>query len=1093
MIRIKLIGTVISVILLISTSLAMHAQEAAVRGRVLDQDNNPLPGAAVTVKGTHNGVTTDPDGNYEIKVRPDAVLTAQFIGYSEQEITVGKQSVINFVLSLDNNYLEEVVVVGYGVQKKVNMTGSVSTVNYEEAMKSRPIQTTQQVLAGASAGVVVNQGSGKPGQEDITVRIRGIGTLNDSSPLVIVDGFESTMSAVNPDDIATISILKDAASCAIYGNRGANGVILITTKDGASKGKNTTSVTYSGMVSLNTPVDVYHAISNYADYMSVMNEAAENIGQADLFSQAMIDLWREKEKDPNGISESGYPNYVAYPNTDWFRAICRNAVLQKHNVTATGSTGRNSYLISASYLNNPGIMDKTGMRKYKLRANISSKLTDWLEIGTKLWGYLTDRDLCDIDGASDYMTRGIPGIYPYYDGKYGWMENPEQNTNSRNNLYFINRFDGEEKQHHINATLFANITLPLGIKSRTAFNYRYYNTKRRYWGDVCNAYSFRVGDWTYFYNDLSRPTQTAKHTDTFAWTLQSDLFWAKTIAGKHDISALAGFESMYYNTGYTEAQKKGWSNDQLRELNNMIDMKDIKGTEEDYASMSWYGRVTYAYDKRYLFEANLRYDGSSRFAPESRWGLFPSFSAGWRISQEPWMKDSGFDNLKLRASWGKLGNNAIDNYEYQSTYTSSITYPMGGGDILTSGMVSTLSNYALTWETTTSYDLGLEIAVLKNRLTLEADGYYRLTDGILYKAAIPATVGTKSAPYQNLCQVSNKGFEITLGWKDSIGDFHYGFEGNFTRNWNRVDKYKGRLDAGWKTDEFGHRYYDTNLGSVSTGTYNRVMEGKIINEFYNLDIYSGDGSHFYADGSVNPGGGPRDGMIRTPEDMDWLQAMIAAGNSFLPLKNIGKDGIWYGDMIYADLNGDGIYGNDDDFRFMGISKTPKFFYGFNINMEWKNFDFSAQFAGAGGYAIHLKYTAINSYGARADLSLPYEIAYDHYFYDPENPSDPRTNTTSKHGRITLNNGSEQNGGGAYSNSTHWLYRGDYLKIKNITLGYSLPYKIAAKARMQSFRVFLSGDNIWTFTKYPGMDPEIKEEKVFYPLMRQWTLGLSVTF
>lgn len=1077
---------------LLLTMLA-QAQTVTIRGRVLDQDKLPLPGATVSVKGSNSGAVADADGNYSLETAVGAVLVAQYIGYTDSEATVGRRDVIDFILSEDNTFLEEVVMVGYGVQKKVNMTGSVSTVNYEDVVKSRPIQTAQQALAGASAGVIVNQGSGKPGAEDITVRIRGIGTLNNAAPLVIVDGFESTMAAVNLDDIATISILKDAASCAIYGNRGANGVVLITTKDGGVKGKEVSTVTYSGMFSLNTPADVYHEISNYADYMSVMNEAAENLGQSDLFSQAMIDLWREKERDPYGIADSGYPNYVAYPNTDWFKAIYRNAVLQKHNITASGSSGRTRYLISASYLDNPGIMDKTGMRKYKVRANVSSQLNNWIEIGAKFWGHLTDRDLCDIDGASDYMTRGTPGIYPYYDGKYGWMENPEQNSNSRNNLYFINRFDGYEKQHHMNATLFANLNLPFGIKSRTAYNYRYYNTNYHYWGNTCNAYSFSRDAWAYNYSDLSRCSQTVKHTDTYAWTFQSDLFWEKTIAKKHDITALAGFEAMYYNTGYTTSKMKGWANDQLRELKNMINMTDITGTQEDYSSESWYGRVTYAFDKRYLFEANLRYDGSSRFAPESRWGLFPSFSAGWRISQEPWMKGSGFDNLKVRASWGQLGNNAIGNYDYQSTYTFSITYPMGGGDALTPGMVSTLSNDALTWETTTSADLGLEIALLKNRFTFEADVYNRFTDGILYKAAIPATVGTKSAPYQNLCQVSNKGFEFTLGWKDSIGDFHYAFEGNFTRNWNRVEKYKGRLDAGWKTDEYGHRYYDTNLGEVSTGTYNRVMEGKIINEFYNIDVYSGDGSHFFADGSVNPNGGPKDGMIRTPEDMAWLEAMVADGNVFLPNKTVGKTGIWYGDMIYADLNGDGIYGNDPDFRFMGVSKTPKFFYGFNINMDWKNFDFSAQFAGAGGYAIHMKYAGLNSYGARADLALPYEVAYDHFFYDPANPDDPRTNTSSKHGRITLNTGSEQNGGGAFANSTHWLYKGDYLKIKNVTLGYTLPEKLAEKAGMKTLRVFVSGDNIWTFTSYPLMDPEIKEERVFYPLMRQWTAGVSITF
>jgi hypothetical protein len=489
----------------------------------------------------------------------------------------------------------------------------------------------------------------------------------------------------------------------------------------------------------------------------------------------------------------------------------------------------------------------------------------------------------------------------------------------------------------------------------------------------------------------------------------------------------------------------------------------------------------------------MRYDGSSRFAAKSRWGLFPSFSAGWRVSEEAFMQNSGIDNLKLRASWGKLGNNSIGNYDYLSTYGSGYQYSFGNK--LTSGIVSTLSNNALRWETTTISNVGVDLGVLRNRLTFEAEVYNKLTDGILYRAPVYATIGNKAAPYQNLCEVTNKGFELTLAWKDKINNFYYGVSANFTRNWNQVSKYKGRLEAGWETDEYGHRTYVSNIGDVSTviDGARRTMEGKLINEHYLLNPYSGDGSGFFADGSVNPNGGPKDGMIRTSQDMAWLEAMMASGSTFLPNKTIGKTGIWYGDYIYQDVNGNGVYGDANDYTFQNISKTPKYYYGFSVELGWKGFDLSALFEGAGGSASYWRYVGFNAYSTGKDWALPKEIAYDHYFYDPTNPEDPRTNITSKHGRLTMNYGSEQNGGSNYS--TVFLYKTDYLRVKNITLGYTVPKKwLTAKQNIISdFRIFFSGENLMTFTDYPGMDPELTDTMNYYALLKQYSLGLSIKF
>ncbi len=1074
-------------VLLFLVGLTAFAQ-GKVTGTVSDEEGEPLIGASVVVEGASGGVITDLDGRFNIEASPGQTICVSYVGYTPENVKVGRVTDYKIVLKSADTALDEVVVVGYGVQKKVNLTGSVASVDYARQAESRPITTAGQALAGASAGVNVLTASGKPGSEDITLRIRGIGTLNNSAPLILVDGFEAPITAVNPDDIASISILKDAASCAIYGNRGANGVVLITTKD-STAGKFTLS--YNATMSVNEPASHFKLVSNYADYMQLMNESAENLDNPLPYSQSMIDLWREKSKYPNAISESGYPNYVAYPNTDWMDAMFKkNQIFQNHNVSAAGSNGGTRYLISFTFMDNPGVVEGTAMKRYQLRANLTSRLNKIVEIGTKIWGWRSDRELNDFDGASAYMSRAVPGIYPYYDGQFGWMENPEAHANSRNNLYFINRLQGKENLNYINATVFTNLYLPAGFTGHASFNYTRTDTERKTHTRAGDAYSFRKGETAYAYHNLDNLNLNQSNSFAYQWTAEADLNWNRTF-GRHDVSAMAGFEAIYHNNSNLAAAKKGFSSSILTEMNTVTNMQSITGTQSDYASASFFGRVNYAYDERYLFEANLRYDGSSRFSRRSRWGTFPSFSAGWRINQEHFMESarSWLSNLKLRASWGKLGNNSIGNYDYVATYVTGYQYIFGG--TLNSGMVATQSNDLLEWETTRSTDIGLDAGFLNNRLTAEIDWYDRHTSGILYRAPLHLTVGNKTAPYQNLCEVDNKGFEVTLGWNDRAGKVSYYVKGNFTRNWNRVSKYNGPLVAGWVEDEFGHRVYKSNIGDVSTGGITRTMEGKLINEFYLLNTYAGDGSYTFADGSVNPAGGPRDGMIRTPEDMAWLEAMIAKGNVFLPNKTVGKKGIWYGDYIYQDLNGDGIFGDANDYSFQNVSQTPKFYYGVQLGATWKGFDFSAQFAGAGGFSRWWYYLGYNSTSTRADTAIPLHIAENHYFYDPENPGDIRTNLWAENGRLTMNYGSEQNGGSV--SSTLYLYKADYLKCKNITIGYTLPKSVLRKIRFENVRVFVSGENLFTVTDYPGMDPEFSSTSNYYASLRQWAFGLNVKF
>lgn len=562
----------------------------------------------------------------------------------------------------------------------------------------------------------------------------------------------------------------------------------------------------------------------------------------------------------------------------------------------------------------------------------------------------------------------------------------------------------------------------------------------------------------------------------------------KLTYGKHDVGALIGYEESRNWGDEVDICKEGMSSVNLTDFDAMTDPYYIKGSSYEYSSRSWFGRINYAFDNRYLFEMNMRYDGSSRFSPDSRWGLFPSFSAGWRISEEEFMKDIDWlSNLKLRASWGKLGNNSIGNYEWQALYGSGYNYAFNSNK--SNGLaMTTFSNYALEWEETAITNIGLDFGVLNNRLNGTIEVYDKKTDGILYRPTLPESLNQFTSPLQNLAGVNNKGLEITLGWNDRVGDISYSVSGNFTYNKNKVTKYKGELVREWRTDANGKKVWYQNVGTVANGSSNLIVEGHEMNEYYMMNPYKGNGSYFNSDGTVNINGGPKDGMIRTEADMKWLQAMFDAGYKFYPNQAIGKDKIWYGDMIYADYNGDGIYGNDDDRDFQGVSWRPKYYFGLQASMTWKGFDLSMNWAGAAGFKIDYYKQTQNSVSVTHGYGLGYDIAYDHYFFDPENPNDPRTNIYSETPRLV----GYQNSGQASATSSWHLKNGNYIKLKNLTIGYTFPKEWMKVAFIQNARVYLSGENLLTITKFEGSDPERMAGDGYMPI-RQYTVGVNVTF
>lgn len=1067
---------------------SIQQAKITVTGTITDKEG-PIIGANIIEKGTTNGTVTDLDGGYSISVASNATIIISYIGYDNQEIAVNGRTTINATMSEDTQALDELVVVGYGVQKKVNLTGSVASVNFDEMAQSRPVTSVSSALSGVLPGVSVMQGSGQPGSDGATIRIRGIGTFNDSAPLVLIDGVEGVMDAVSPLDIESISVLKDASSGAIYGSRAANGVILITTKKG-NKGK--VNVNYSGRLSFAKPTNLIEQVTNYADYMEYMNESYTNIGSNPHFAKTTIDLWREKEKDPNALNEHGVPNYVAFPNTDWQKAIFTNGMVHDHNVSLNGGGEKMRFLLSAGYLENQGLVENTGIDKYSLRINLEANPTKWLRVGTRTFASQEDKDPGNFSDANNYLRQTTPGLYPRWNGKNGFPEAPEESATANSLFSFLNNRDGQLKKTRFNTTLFNQITFIDGLTWDFSINYQRRWDEERTWTNGAAGEKVRHSDGVVMSPPVDPSQMSTSFYDYGNWqyTLDNLINYSKTFNQDHDFSGLLGYTENYYYQYSNSATKKGLIDQNVNVPSSATEMIGISGSSTDRASRSIFGRLNYAYKSKYLFEANYRYDGNSRFHREYRWGGFPGVSAGWRISEEDFMASTRdwIDNLKVRASYGELGNaggDNIGNYEYQATYGLT-NYSIGG--LQNQGLASTMiANSLLTWEASTTTDIGFDLNMLKNRLSFEFDYYNKKTTGILYSPNIYLTMGMQNAPRLNIAELTNRGVEFNIGWRDRIGDFSYNINANVSYNHDQITKYKGELEAGWVTNDKGERVWKSNIGDVSTGSTSRKIEGKKNDEYYLLNVYNGTGKGFAADG-IN--GGPVDGMIRTEGDMDWLKAMIAEGYTFMPNKTVGKTKIWYGDHIYADSNGDGTYGSADDNQFLNSSKNPKFIFGGQLGAGWKGVDFSMNWAGVSGRKIYWgPTTGYNNSSMRVGVALGKEIADNHYFYDPENPNDPRTNINAKYARLVNGeSGFQSNTGG----STLYLFNGDYLKIKNITIGYTLPKNIVNRVATENIRIYFSGENLFTFTKFPGQDPELNSPAE-YTSTKLFAFGLNVTF
>lgn len=1053
-----------------------------ISGFVCDQKQDPLTGVSVIVKGTTRGTLTDIDGNFSIQVPPKSVLEFSYVGYQIKTVAVENASPLRVVLDEDTELLDEIVVVGYGTQKKINLTSSVSTVNFTEKIEGRPVMNPSTALSGLAAGLQVMQTSSKPGDDGATLRIRGTTTINNSNPLVLVDGFEADMNNVNVNDIESISVLKDASATAIYGSRAANGVILVTTKKGSGEAK----VSFNSFISRQHAINKLSFVTDYADHMEYVNEAARNIGSAAPYSDTSIAKWREAKNNPNELNEHGVPNYMAYPNTDWFDEAFHAGWAQEYNLSVQGGNDKTRYLVSAGYLNNKGIMDNSGLEKFQLRVNLETQVYKWWKLGTRVFGLKQAKGMNNISRGFEYLYLAVPGIYPGSPDKWGAPALTGEESSNANNVHEKMARTGYDKMFRINATLFSTFTLMKGLDFEAYYNYA------PDWGDYATWGSPR-GMWDYTQN--IRRNNSALENETISYssfkrerhTADLLLRYNTTVNKDHEIGGLIGYNQTYYNENEFAASKKGMTDWDLHVLDTGTSLNSISGKETDWGLRSVFGRINYAYQSKYLFEANLRSDESSRFGPDKRRGYFPSVSGGWRIMEEAFMQDYSeiFQNVKLRVSWGKGGNNQSGNYDWQAGYgTNNVVID---GETIKGLSINKLQNPLLQWETVTTTNIGLDFATLNNRLSGEVDYYRKYTDGMIFTPDNLLSGGTVAAATQNIAELSNKGVELTLTWKDKLGDFLYQVSGNFSYNTNVVEKYRGEMKKGWFKDENGNPVYVNNFGDVArSGFGGQIVEGHMLGESYIRSLYRGDGS-YTGTGTPDINAGPKDGMIRTENDLKWVQAMMAAGYKFSPSNNVSPTSLWYGDLIYADRNGDGTYGDSNDMDFTGKSQLPKYNFGLNLSAAYKGFDMSMVWAGSAGFVRYWFQGGYNSPSLNLGAGVPKEFVENAYRWDPNDPNKAGSNPNGSKPRLMFGTS-----GGNGVSSEFWEYDASFVKLRNVQLGYTLPRRLSEKALMSKVRIYVSGENLLTITDYPGMDPEIGSN-VAYPLTKQFAFGLNITF
>jgi TonB-linked SusC/RagA family outer membrane protein len=852
------------------------AQQKTVTGKVLSSDDqSSIPGVSVLIKGTAKGTVTDADGIFTLEVTEGTILQFSYIGYAKKEILVGSETQLNVSLDPDLSELDEVVVVGYGEQKRSMLTASVSTLDMK-VKENTPTTNASQALHGVP-GLWVNQAGGKPGQDVADIKIRGLGTMNSSNPLVLVNGIEYNMNELNPNDIETITVLKDA-SAAIYGSRAANGVIMITTKSGK---KDHAEINYSFSYGIQQVTKMPDVLWDPIVYMQGRNQALLNEGKAITYTDAQIQEYRD------GMATNPY----TYPNMNWFDYILKNGQLQQHNLRFSGGNDKTTYSLSVGYMDQDGVLvEANHANRYTLNLNLSTQVSDKLKVGTNIIGnYRTYTE--NPDGTSYFFNRFmrvLPIFSPYLpDGRYANAVFATPGRNSiENPIMLLKEGSGKHLEQRILAKVFADYQLPFNLIYSVNFGVDKLDNAYRRFIPFRTSYNPKTLVPNYYTTVASSYNQDDNNLN---YTFYHTLTWEKLFADKHNVMAMVGSSFTRFDASTFNGKMEGYFDNQLTDLTAGATNPTAAGAVTEEKLASYFGRVNYNFNEKYIVEGIFRLDGSSRFAPGNRWGFFPGVSAAWRMDQESFLTDASFVNaLKLRLSWGKLGN--LDQnaalHRYLNTVNLGQDYSFGGV-IAPGAAVTTYNDPSISWETTTTYNAGVDFEGWNGLLGVTLDVFKRRTDDILRSVPIPAQVGNLGAPQRNIGAVENTGFEIILSHRREIQDFRYEVSGSLSYVKNEV--------------------VDLDDQQVISGV-------RIIKEGYPIDAY-----YIYR----------AEGIYQTADQVD--NSATLSGN------------VKPGYLQYWDRDDDDDIDGDD--RIITGSSIPKYNYSFNINLGYKRINLTAFFQG----------------------------------------------------------------------------------------------------------------------------------------------------
>lgn len=1047
--------------LLLLFPLSAFAQTLTVTGTVSDEFGEGMPGVNIMVPGTSNGAVSDIDGNYRISVSPQSKLAFSFLGYRTITVDVNNRNIINVTMQEDTQLLDELVVVGYGQMKRSDLTGAVTSVSSDAIAKAIPT-SIDQVLQGRAAGVQVQQNSGAPGST-ATIRIRGTNSINSTNePIYVIDGVvidggtanESTnpLASINPSDIVSMDILKDASATAIYGSRASNGVIMITTKRG-KKGEAVIDYNgYMGWQEMPGKLDVLN-LQQYAEHRNTLYNALGWTPQSDFVR-------------PDLLGEG----------TDWQDELFRQAMMQSHNLSIGGGNEQSTYNMSAGYLDQDGIAEGSGFTRLTLNGSFDSQVKKWAKAGISFAFNSTEQDITVSNQALINQALRTSPYVPAYnpDGSFGGQEDADS-FQPRNPKAFSQLIDNKRESYGIRSNTYLDFTILPELTYKTEFSFDY---------TTATASSF-TPTWylsnTQFNETNSKSDQTTINR-YYSW--RNIVTYNKTFNETHALNVMAGQE-------ISKSQWQGLGGGRSNFISNDVTDLNAGDTENmtnsgysgTHSLASFFGRAFYSYNDRYLLTATLRYDGSSNFAEGNRWGLFPSAALAWRASEEDFLKDVELiNNLKVRAGWGKVGNQNVSNqYLWDTMYR--ITSSSGWG----SGLIANNTpNADLTWETTSSWNAGFDLSILKNRIDLVFDYYYKKTDNLLLQASLPAYVGTSgtgssSKPWVNLGSIENKGIEIALNTKNIITK-NFQWDSNFIFSLNRNKVLEINTDTGFETRIINGNEYGTTDPTI----INYIVPGQPIGMLYGYQVigrFESATDFYFRD---------TDGTIK--------QTPVMAGYEINE-----RTGLWIGDYIYKDQNDDGVI-NEDDMTYIG-NPEPKFTFGIGNTFTYKDFDLNIFLQGSYGNDVvnYMSRYIGNPYGNTSNV-LTSALDYARLeLIDPNGPNDYRNvhivGGDAKACRMPLSTSTSSYD---YAFSDRFIEDGSYLRIQNISLGYTLPRKLINKVGISNLRIYATAQNVYTFTKYSGYDPEIGTAYIDgnyltgidngrYPSPRIYTFGLNLTF